>query len=97
MLLHIYIKNVFCSYGVVHCYRLIEQAGKNQNRACAEIFLEEWGTSGRKRPNVSLLVHLLGKAELLRAADFIKELLQGTCRLNSGSCQTQIYLYKILI
>lgn len=62
-------------YTVEHII-LIEQAGRNQNRPCAEIFLEEWGTSGRKRPDISFLIHLLGKAELFRAADFMTSLLK---------------------
>lgn len=58
-------------------FRLIEQAGITQRRSCAEIFLEEWGTSGRIRPDLAYLVQLLGKAQLFRAADYVTDLLKG--------------------
>jgi interleukin-1 receptor-associated kinase 4 len=48
-----------------------------QRRPCAEIFLEEWGTSGRIRPDLAYLVQLLGKAQLFRAADYVTDLLKG--------------------
>nr|XP_018901883.1 PREDICTED: interleukin-1 receptor-associated kinase 4-like [Bemisia tabaci] len=51
--------------------RLIENASLVQKRSCSEILLEEWGTMGRKRPDLELLLKLLTKAELLRAADYI--------------------------
>ncbi|XP_066997495.1 interleukin-1 receptor-associated kinase 4 isoform X3 [Anabrus simplex] len=50
---------------------MIEHAGVNQKRPCSEILLEEWSTSGRKRPNLSLLLELLLKAELFRAAEYV--------------------------
>ncbi|XP_021924264.1 probable LRR receptor-like serine/threonine-protein kinase At1g51810 isoform X3 [Zootermopsis nevadensis] len=62
-------------YKVEHM-KLIEQAGVTQRRPCAEIFLEEWGTSGRIRPDLAYLVQLLGKAQLFRAADYVTDLLK---------------------
>ncbi|XP_066997494.1 interleukin-1 receptor-associated kinase 4 isoform X2 [Anabrus simplex] len=52
-------------------FKMIEHAGVNQKRPCSEILLEEWSTSGRKRPNLSLLLELLLKAELFRAAEYV--------------------------
>lgn len=46
-------------------------AGHTQRRSCSEIFLEEWGTSGKIRPNLKILLNLLFDAKLLRAADCI--------------------------
>lgn len=51
--------------------KTIENAGTVQKRWCSEILLEEWGTSGRKRPNLSILLKLLTKADLYRAADYV--------------------------
>ncbi|XP_054726393.1 protein Tube [Anastrepha obliqua] len=56
--------------------RLIEEATR-QTSGCyfAEILIQEWSTSGRKheRPTVGLLLHLLIKADLWNAADFVAE------------------------
>lgn len=49
---------------------MIEQAA-NHNRNAAQIFLEEWSTMGRKRPTLGLLLDLLVKADLFRAADYL--------------------------
>ncbi|KAK9510840.1 hypothetical protein O3M35_005539 [Rhynocoris fuscipes] len=57
-------------YTVEHM-RLIEDASEKQKRTCSEIFLEEWGTSGKKLPHLSDLLILLQKIELYRAADYI--------------------------
>ncbi|XP_055906933.1 protein Tube [Eupeodes corollae] len=51
--------------------RLIENASKNQNRMAAEILFEEWGTSGRVRPTLGVLLELLARAHLFRAADLV--------------------------
>ena len=57
---------------------MVEEAGHKQNRPCAEIFLEEWGCSGRKRPTLADLLHLLIESELFTAADFVAvDLLKG--------------------
>jgi len=37
----------------------------------AEILFDEWGTSGRKRPTLNTLVHLLTQLKLYRAADYV--------------------------
>lgn len=46
-------------------------ASHTQRRSCSEIFLEEWGTSGKVRPNLKSLMELLYNVNLTRAADFI--------------------------
>ena len=48
----------------------IEQASRDQGRNCAVILLDEWGTMGRKRPTVKILLDLLLKEELRRAVDY---------------------------
>lgn len=59
---------------------MIEQAANHQ-RSAAEIFLSEWGTMGKKRPTLSVLLNFLVKAELFRAADYVaKDLLKGTIK-----------------
>lgn len=50
---------------------MVQDAGEKQNRSCSEIFLEEWGCSGRKRPTLADLLTLLKKAELYKAADYV--------------------------
>lgn len=52
---------------------MVEDAGNRQNRNCAEIFLEEWGCSGRKRPTLADLLNLLTDLELYNPADFVAE------------------------
>jgi interleukin-1 receptor-associated kinase 4 len=61
-------------------FRLIEQAGVTQRRACAAIFLDEWGTSGRKQPDLAFLLRQLGKAELFRAADYVADIIKGVTK-----------------
>ena len=59
-------------------YRLIESAGEKQSRSCTEILLDEWGTSGKIRPNVNTLLQVLMKAQLYRAAEYVSvEMLKG--------------------
>lgn len=56
---------------------MIEQAVQKQRNA-AEIFLSEWGTMGKNRPTLGILLNLLVKAELFRAADYVAgEILNG--------------------
>ncbi|GLH11675.1 Pelle [Gryllus bimaculatus] len=57
-------------YNIEHV-KQIEDASGYQRRPCAEIFLEEWSTSGRKQPTLQLLLHLLKNAELFRAAEYV--------------------------
>lgn len=46
--------------------------------SCTAIFLEEWGTSGRRRPTVSFLLQCLMKTDLRRAVEYVAEdLLKG--------------------
>lgn len=56
----------------IRIFRTIAAASRQCNRPCAEIFFDEWGTSGRKRPTVRLLYDYLERIKFLRAADFIK-------------------------
>lgn len=58
-------------------YRLIEEHAKANNQKCAEILIDEWGTSGRVRPNLHHLKNILIKAQIFRAADEIANMLQG--------------------
>lgn len=51
----------------------IEKASQQSGRSCSEIFLDEWGTSGRKRPTVYLLHQYLKKVNLKRAATYVAE------------------------
>ncbi|XP_015108488.1 uncharacterized protein LOC107035533 [Diachasma alloeum] len=51
--------------------RLIEEAGKNQQRPAAEVFLAEWCTMGKTRPTVGSMIQLLVETNLLRAADYL--------------------------
>lgn len=52
-------------------FSMIEQAAQQQRRSAAEIFLTEWGTMGKRRPTLRVLLDLLVKAELFRAADYL--------------------------
>lgn len=62
----------------VEFIRLIESAGEKQSRSCTEILLDEWGTSGKVRPNVNTLLQVLVKAQLFRAAEYVSvEILKG--------------------
>ncbi|KAL6261917.1 hypothetical protein P5V15_006999 [Pogonomyrmex californicus] len=51
--------------------RIIEQIAHKDKRNAAQIFLDEWCTMGKKRPTLELLLELLIKAELFRAADYL--------------------------
>lgn len=54
-------------------------AGETQRRSRSEIFLEEWGTSGKIRPNLKILKKLLVDAGLIRAAEYVtSNILIGT-------------------
>lgn len=59
--------------------RLIENVSEQQKRSPTEILLDEWGTSGKKRPTLEVLLNVLVKAQLLRAADLVAlNFLNGT-------------------
>lgn len=53
--------------------RIIEHAGKRvfPQRGCTEIFLDEWGTSGRRRPKLNDLVMFLEQANLKEAVKYV--------------------------
>jgi len=53
--------------------RIIESYAESHNRSYSEIVLQEWGTSGRERPKLSILRDVLSKAGLFRASDFVSE------------------------
>ncbi len=47
--------------------------------------MDEWGTSGKKRPTVKLLLDYLIEAELYRAADYVAvQLLNGSYQENNS-------------
>lgn len=50
---------------------MIEQAIPQQKRSGADIFLSEWSTLNKKRPNCKLLLDLLVKLEFFKAADYL--------------------------
>ncbi|KAK7041543.1 hypothetical protein SK128_019004, partial [Halocaridina rubra] len=50
---------------------LITEECLRGHRKGFEVLIEEWGTSGRKRPTVQDLVYLLQRAKLYRAMDYI--------------------------
>ncbi|KAK2575653.1 hypothetical protein KPH14_012053 [Odynerus spinipes] len=50
---------------------IIEQVARKYRQNAAEILLDEWGTMGRERPTLQILLDLLIKAELFRAADYV--------------------------
>lgn len=58
--------------------QLIEEASGRSLKLPAHILFEEWGTSGRHRPTVGHLLHLLIEANLYRAADYVStDILKG--------------------
>ncbi|KAI4494252.1 hypothetical protein M0802_009121 [Mischocyttarus mexicanus] len=50
---------------------LIDQIVEKHRENGAKILLEEWSTMGRLRPTLGILLNLLIKAELFRAADYV--------------------------
>lgn len=64
-------------YFILSFGRLIEKASQQDKRQCSEIFLDEWGISGRRRPTVQLLRQYLEKANLKRAMTHVAEKLLG--------------------
>lgn len=50
---------------------ILEQAAQKYRQNAAEILLDEWGTMGKERPTLQILLDLLIKAELFRAADYV--------------------------
>nr|CAI5841302.1 unnamed protein product [Callosobruchus analis] len=61
-------------YNAEH-FKLIERETEQTHRPSTEILFEEWGTSGRIRPTLGHLLHLLTKLKLFRAADYVAETL----------------------
>lgn len=56
---------------------LIERHGRTSGVPPGEILLDEWSTSGRKRPTTEVLLDLLIKCEMFRAADYVASELLG--------------------
>lgn len=83
--IHQYLDNLISTCGRKYTndhVHLLEDAVKRpgETRLLAQILFDEWSISGRKRerPTIGVLLHLLVKAELFRAADFVAEnLLKG--------------------
>lgn len=46
-------------------------ASKTLQKFSSEIFLDEWGTSGKIRPTLKVLMEYLYEIKLIRAADCI--------------------------
>lgn len=67
---HIHRSEVTAKYTNDHI-KLIENASIKQNRMSTEILFDEWGTSGKNRPTIGILLELLVDAELFRAAEFV--------------------------
>ncbi|KAJ8966963.1 hypothetical protein NQ314_003185, partial [Rhamnusium bicolor] len=67
-------------------FKLIENASEKSRRACTEILLDEWGTSGRVRPALGHLLYLLKKAKLFRAADYVAVNLLNQQKPERPSC-----------
>ncbi|XP_022918298.2 uncharacterized protein [Onthophagus taurus] len=55
--------------------RIIEQASKDSNRAPTDVLFEEWGSSGRIRPTLGHLFHLVQTLEMRQATEYIASLL----------------------
>ncbi|XP_047985830.1 interleukin-1 receptor-associated kinase 4 [Leguminivora glycinivorella] len=55
--------------------RLIEEHSKVVNEKCAKILFDEWGTSGQIRPTLKTVQHIALKAEMMRLADEIADIL----------------------
>ncbi|XP_069997408.1 uncharacterized protein [Penaeus vannamei] len=51
--------------------QLVAEECARDRREGFEVLLEEWGTSGRKRPTLQDLVNLLEQAKLYRAVDYL--------------------------
>lgn len=63
--------------------RTIDKAShKSSMKSAFEILIDEWGTMGRNRPTVGVLLRLCIKIEAFRAASYIsEEILKSTiCR-----------------
>lgn len=52
---------------------MVENEAKRQIKPAFEILIDEWGTSGKKRPTIQELIQLLVKLELYQAADYLSE------------------------
>lgn len=64
---------------------MIKQASQLYKKSQAAIFLDEWGSLGRKRPTCRTLLDLLIQAELFRAADYLAvDVLKSKCNLGMG-------------
>lgn len=62
-------------YNVEHV-RKIEEYANSAKLSCARILFDEWGTSGRIRPTLQTVLDILGKTEMIRAADCLTDALK---------------------
>lgn len=70
--------------------RMIEEASSTGRRLPAQILFDEWGSSGRKRPNLGHLLDLLVQANLYRAADYLAvDILKGKLRRDNLATKYQ--------
>lgn len=68
--------------------RSVENAAAKLNKNAAQIFLEEWITSGKIRPSIGHLLQLLVKSEIFRAADYVAvNILSGKLKHLSGQLE----------
>lgn len=52
-------------------FRIIEEEAVRRQKPAFEVLIDEWGTSGKKRPDIKLLLDLLTEAQLYGAADYV--------------------------
>jgi hypothetical protein len=62
-------------------FSAVERASHGSGRTAFEILVENWGTMGRKRPTLKLLMIFLMELNLLRAASYISK--------NYSNCKLQ--------
>lgn len=62
-----------------HLSRLLENAKiiDNDRRSATQILFDEWGTTGKNRPNLGHLLHLMIHTNVFRAADYVAQELLG--------------------
>lgn len=62
---------------MIDIFSLIEGHSLLSGRKCTAILFEEWGTSGKVRPTLSILKDMLLKCKMYRAADEVASILKG--------------------
>lgn len=75
-------------------YRSIENAAAKLKKNAAQIFLEEWITSGKIRPSIGHLLQLLIKSEIFRAADYVAvNILSGKFKHFGGQFRCSFFFF----